>query len=173
MIEINTKRLPVVLSLVAVIIFSSSLFAQSEFSDVNVEYMFSLPNDAWKMTAKPSQMSPNVEYVHNYRREGYLEIRKATVDPNDLLDELIRAEEQKLQFVPGFVAGKEDPFKGALEGRVFNYEFVRSGRNMTGRFYFLKATANTVYILRFTGERDLLRSIRNETDLIARTFKLK
>ncbi len=44
---------------------------------------------------------------------------------------------------------------------------------MIGRFYFLKAGDNTVYVLRFTGFRDKLRSIRNQTDSIARTFALK
>ena len=69
--------------------------------------------------------------------------------------------------------GKEENFKGALNGRVFNYEFIRSGRNMSGRFYFLRSGLTTVYIVRFTGRKDKLRSIRNQTDYIARTFTLK
>jgi hypothetical protein len=157
----------------AVFVLGGTVLAQSEFNDVNVEYTFSLPSDNWKMTVKPSRMSPNVEYVYNYRKEGHLEIRKITIDPNTLFGDLIRDEEQKLQFVPGYVAGREENFKGLLEGRVFNYEFVRSGRNMSGRFYFLRASGDTVYVLRFTGEKSNLRSIRNETDLIARTFKVK
>jgi hypothetical protein len=44
---------------------------------------------------------------------------------------------------------------------------------MSGRFYFLKADDTNVYVLRFTGMRDQLRSIRNQTDLIARTFEIK
>jgi hypothetical protein len=44
---------------------------------------------------------------------------------------------------------------------------------MSGRFYFLKADASNVYLLRFTGMRDQLRTIRNQTDLIARTFEIK
>jgi hypothetical protein len=44
---------------------------------------------------------------------------------------------------------------------------------MSGRFYFLKADDTTVYILRFTGLRDGLRTIRNQVDSIARTFKVK
>ena len=57
-------------------------------------------------------------------------------------------------------------------GSVFNFEFVRNGRPMSGRFYFLKANDNTVYVLRFMGYRDRLRSIRNQTDSIGRTFTL-
>ena len=162
-----------ILTFIALLVLVSASMAQSEFSDPNAEYLFSLPSDSWKMTVKPSQMSPNVEYVYNFRREGHLEIRKSSVDQNAPFSEIIREEEQKLQFVPGFVAGREENFKGSLSGRIFNYEYVRSGRNMSGRFYFLKADLTTVYILRFTGEKNSLRSLRNETDQIARTFRLK
>lgn len=149
-------------------------FAQKQtFNDVNAEYTFDLPDAAWKMTVKPSAISPNVEYVYNDRRDGHLEVRKLALKSGDLLSDLIREEEQKLQFQPGYVAGKEEPFTGKFSGTVFNYEYVRAGRNMSGRFYFLKAAPDSVYVLRFTGERDKLRTIRNLTDSIARTFELK
>ena len=151
-----------------------SLFAQNEtFSDPNVEYTFDLPDAAWKMTSKPSTLSPNVEYVFKDRSDGYMEVRKLSIKSNQMLGDIIREEETKLQFMPGYVAGKEENFQGALDGRVFNFEFVRSARNMSGRFYFLKAKDDTVYVLRFTGERDKLRNIRNQVDSIARTFKVK
>ena len=152
----------------------ASIFAQNEtFSDPNVEYTFDLPEAAWKMTSKPSTLSPNVEYVFKDRTDGYLEVRKLSVKSNQMLSDVIRDEETKLQFMPGYVAGKEENFQGALDGRVFNFEFVRSARNMSGRFYFLKAKDDIVYVLRFTGERDKLRMIRNQVDSIARTFKVK
>jgi hypothetical protein len=165
---------PFFLSSVFVLFFAFSAYAQSSFSDVNVPYTFDLPEADWKQTVKPSASSPNVEYVYKDRRDGHLEIRKITVAPGELLSDIIaREQEQRLQFLPGYVAGKEENFAGALKGKAFNFEFVRSGRNMSGRFYFLKADDTTVYLLRFTGERDKLRSIRNQTDSIARTFKLK
>ena len=158
----------------AALLLTASAVAQTEtFSDANVEYTFDLPEAAWKMTVKPSDISPNVEYVYGERQSGHLEIRKLSIKPGELLSETISDEEQRLQFLPGYVAGKEEDFRGSLNGKVFNYEFVRSGRNMSGRFYFLKSADNAVYILRFTGQRDKLRSIRNQTDSIARTFELK
>lgn len=151
----------------------SALGQGGSFSDPNVDYTFDLPDERWKMTVKPSDTSPNVEYVFIDRRDGHLEVRKLTVGQNDLLTDVIRSEEQKLQFQPGYVTGKEENFSGKLRGSVFNYEYVRAGRNMAGRFYFLRANPTTVYVLRFTGERDKLKSIRNFTDSIARTFALK
>jgi hypothetical protein len=44
---------------------------------------------------------------------------------------------------------------------------------MLGRTYYLQADSRTIYALRFTGLRDKLSRIRNQTDVIARTFKLK
>lgn len=157
------------------IALSVSAFAQTDFSDPNVDYTFTIPNDSWKITVKPSEVSPNVEMVYNFRKDGHLEVRKLTVEENALYGDIISQEEQSLQFLPGYVAGTEDNFRGTLSGKVFNFEFVRSGRNMSGRFYFLRPTSGstTVYVLRFTGLKDMLRSIRNETDSIARTFKLK
>lgn len=151
----------------------SALAQTQNFSDANAGYTFDLPETAWKMTSKPSALSPNVEYVFGDRRDGHLEVRKIALKQGDMLLDLIRDEEAKLNFLKGYVAGKEETFAGKLKGTVFNYEYVSSGRNMSGRFYFLKADDANVYVLRFTGERDKLRAIRNQTDSIARTFELK
>lgn len=146
----------------------------STFEDKNVEYTFDLPDSLWKMTVKPTATSPNVEYVFGDRLDGHLEIRKLSVKADDLMtDVIVREQEQRLQFRPGFVAGKEENFAGNYRGNVFNFEFTQSGKPMSGRYYFLRADPTTVYVLRFTGLRNQLMSIRNQIDSIARTFKVK
>lgn len=157
------------------LMFAVFAFAQSQtFSDVNVEYTFELPEPLWKIIAKPLAGNPNVEYAYGDRLDGHLEIRKLSIKDGEVVSDLIqRDQEQKLQFMPGYVAGKEEPFAGALRGRVFNYEFIRFGKPMSGRFYYLKSDDNTAYVLRFTGLRDKLRMIRNQIDSISRTFKMK
>lgn len=153
---------------------AGSTFAQgSSFSDPNVDYTFDLPNTKWKMTVKPSATSPNVEYVYGDRNDGHLDVRKLTVGKNAVMSDIIQDEEQKLQFRGGFVAGKQETFAGKLRGSIFNFEYVASGRNMSGRFYFLRANDTTVYLLRFSGQKDSLRSLRAQTDSIARTFGVK
>jgi len=152
---------------------AGSAFAQSSFSDSNVEYTFDLADPTWKMTARPSATSPNVEYVYGDRQNGHLRIRKLTVGKNDTMTEIIQNEEQKLQFLVGFVAGKQETFSGRLSGSIYNYEYVSAGRSMAGRLYFLRANDTTVYMLMFNGQKDSLRSIRNQTDQIARTFAVK
>jgi hypothetical protein len=156
-----------------VVAFSFAASAQSSFSDANVAYSFELPSSTWKMTTKPSASSPNVEYVYGDRSDGYLEIRKMSIGANEIMsDVLAREQEQKLQFLPGFVAGRDEDFNGTLRGKALNFEFTKGGKNMTGRYYFLR-DGNTVYVLRFTGLREKMGSIRNQTDSIARTFKVR
>ena len=143
------------------------------FSDPTVDYSFTVPEGKWKKTVTPSATSPNVEYVYGDRFDGHLEIRKLTVAKGSIMTDIVRDEEQKLQFRAGFVSGKEENFSGKLKGSAYNFEYVAAGRSMSGRFYFLKANDTTVYILRFSGQKDSLRSLRSNTDSIARTFGVK
>lgn len=142
----------------------------SVFTDPLVNYSFQLPDAKWKMTVRPSATDLSVEYVFGDRRNGHLEVRKQTTTKNALLTDLVREEEQKLMFRLGFAAGKEENFTGKLKGTIYNFEYVASGRTMSGRFYFLRSGDSTVYVLRFTGLKDSLKSLRGQTDSIARTF---
>ena len=145
----------------------------SAFADPAVDYTFDVPDERWKMTVKPSAARPSVEYVFVDRNDGHLEVRRVSVAKDAILGDIVRDEEQKLQFLPGYVAGRDETFSGRLRGSIFNFEFVRAGRPMSGRFYFLRANDTTVYVLRFTGFRDKLKSIRHFTDSIGRTFEVK
>ena len=166
------KRTYILFSIALCLILGVSAFGQmGTFSDPSVDYTFDIPDERWKMTVKPSTAKPNVEYVFIDRNDGHLEVRRVSAAKDALLADIIREEEAKLQFLPGYVAGRDENFSGRLRGSIFNFEFVRAGRPMSGRFYFLRANDNTVYVLRFTGYRDKLKSIRNQTDSIGRTFR--
>lgn len=168
------NNLMMIFASIAMFLAAVPAMAQADmFSDPTVDYSFQLPEPKWKMTVKPSVTSPNVEYVYGDRFDGHLEVRRLTVAKDSILSDIVQSEEQKLQFRPGFVAGKEENFAGRLRGSVFNFEYVAAGRSMAGRFYFLKVNETTVYLLRFSGQKDMLRSIRNQTDSIARTFGVK
>lgn len=159
------------IAILAAVLSAVSVFAQTErFSDPNVEYSFDIPDERWKMTVKPSATNKSVEFVFVDRNDGHLEVRRIASPRATKISDVIREEEAKLQFMTGYVPGKEEPFGGKLTGAVFNFEFVRAGRPMAGRYYFLRSD-DSVYILRFTGFRDKLRSIRHHTDIIGRTFE--
>ena len=149
-------------------------FAQQLYSHDKVEYSFELPSTTWRAILEPDAAHEHPEFVFGDRLDGYLTFRKEVVEtgtkPADVAQ---RDQDLTLRFLPGFVQGKQDPFNGRLGGVTMSYEFVRAGKPMLGRTYYLQADPRTIYAVRFTGLRDKLNRIRNQTDLIARTFKLK
>jgi hypothetical protein len=137
-------------------------------------YTLDLPSATWKVISEPDETHEHAEFVNGDRLEGYLQVRKEVVDAGTTPSDLGRRDlDQKLRFLPGFVEGKEEKFSGRLNGVTVSYEFIKTAKPMAGRIYYLQADNRTIYSLRFSGSRDKLARIRNQTDLIARSFKLK
>ena len=152
---------------------TSTLAQESHLSDQG-EYTIELPSSLWRSISEPDSLRDRAEFVYGDRMDGFLQIRKEIVDagtsPSDVA---LRDQDQKLRYIPGFVQGKQEPFSGRLNGVTASYEFTRAGKPMIGRIYYLQADNRTIYALRFTGLREKLTRIRNQTDSIARSFKLK
>lgn len=148
--------------------------AQQLYTHDKVDYSFELPSATWKSIMEPDAAHDHPEFVYGDRLDGYLTIRKEIVDAGTTPGELAaRDQDLRLRYLPGFVEGKQESFNGRLDGVTMAYEFVRTGKPMLGRTYYLQVDNRTIYALRFTGLRDKLSRIRNQTDLIARTFKIK
>ena len=159
--------------LVLIALAASVALAQQTYTHDQVDYSFEIPSPNWKSILEPDA-SHQPEFVYGDRLDGYLQIRKEVVDAGTTPGVLAqRDQDLRLRFLPGFVEGKQEPFNGRLDGVTMSYEFVRTGKPMLGRVYYLQADNRTIYALRFTGLKDKLARIRNQTDLIARTFKLK
>ena len=163
------------LTAAAVCLLAFPAFGQGDvFSDTNAEYTFSIPDAKWKVATRPTATLSNADLVYVDRADGLLEIRKLTVAKDQVLSDLIHGgEESKLSFRPGFVAGKDENFSGKMRGAIFNYEYVGAGHSMAGRSYYLRANDTTVYLLKFTGPKENIRSFRTQADAMARTFSLK
>jgi hypothetical protein len=150
------------------------VLAQQIYTNEKVDYSFELPSPTWRAILEPDAAHEHPEFVYGDRLDGFLTIRKEVVDAGTTAAELARRDQDlKLRYLPGFVEGKQEPFNGRLDGVTISYEFVRTGKPMLGRTYYLQVDNRTIYALRFTGLRDKLSRIRNQTDLIARTFKMK
>ena len=172
------RKLGIVLaSMLLALAFASfhTLRAQTEtFTDANVDYTLELPSPTWRLSERPDAEHSLAGFVYGDRMDGYLQIRKEVVDAGVTPDNLSQREsEQKLRFLPGFVEGKGEKFAGRLGGYAFNYEYTSAGKPMAGRIYYLQADNRTIYVLRFTAQRDRLGRMRNQTDVIARSFRLK
>ena len=149
--------------------------AQGPYTSDQLDYSIELPSSVWKVISEPDAAHGHAEFIYGDRLEGYLQIRKELVDAGTTPSDLARRDlDQKLRFLPGFVeGGKEEKFSGRLSGVTSSYEFTKTGKPMMGRIYYLQADNRTIYALRFSGLRDKLARIRNQSDLIARSFKLK
>jgi len=145
------------------------------YTSPKVSYTVDFPSAVWRLMDEPDEIHQHAEFIYGDRNDGYLRIRKETLDEGLTVREFgVRDQDQKVRFLPGYVDGKmEDPFIGRLRGVTISYEYTQAGKPMTGRTYYLQGDSRTVYVLRFTGSRDKLARIRNQTDQIARSFKLK
>lgn len=153
---------------------ASASVAQQVYSHARVDYTFELPSPMWRAILEPDAAHENPEFVFGDRLDGHLTIRKEVVEAGTTAGQLAERDmDQKLRFLPGFVEGKQDPFNGRLDGVMITYEYTKTGKVMLGRTYYLQTDNRTIYALRFTGLKDKLSRIRNQTDLIARSFKLK
>lgn len=166
-------RRSLVIALVLIGLMAPLALGQQIYTHDKVAYTFEIPSANWKTILEPDAAHEHPEFVYGDRLDGFLTIRKEIVDAGTSASELAERDQVKLRFLPGFVEGKEEAFNGRLDGVTVSYEFVRTGKPMLGRTYYLQVDPRTIYALRFTGLRDKLARIRNQTDLIARTFKLK
>lgn len=148
--------------------------AQQTYSGAKVDYSVEFPSGTWRLMGEPDDTHQHAEWIYGDRLDGYLRIRKEALEPDLTVKEFAhRDQDQKVRFLPGYVDGKEERFEGRLMGVTVAYEFTQSGKPMAGRTYYLQADSRTVYALRFSGLRDKLTRIRNQTDAIARSFRLK
>jgi hypothetical protein len=165
------------LALFAFILIAGSISvaaAQQAYTSDQIGYSLELPSPVWRAISEPDAAHEHAEFVNGDRLDGYLQIRKEVVDADTTASNLAHRDlDQKLRFLPGFVEGKEEPFKGRLSGVTVSYEFIKTGKPMMGRIYYVQADNRTIFALRFTGLRDKLTRIRNQTDMIARSFQVK
>lgn len=149
--------------------------AQEVFADPNVEYTLELPTPTWKTTSRADGVYQRVEFVNGDRMDGYLRIRKEAINHDETPAAIAaRHADLKLRYKSGYVGGgKPESFAGRLKGVTMGYEYTEAGKQMAGRVYYLQADDHTVYALHFTGLREKLQRARNQTDSIARSFRLK
>ena len=144
------------------------------YTSPKVGYSVDFPSATWRLVDEPDELNQHTEFVYGDRVDGYLRIRKETTEEGLSINDFAhRDQDQKTRFLPGYVDGKSESFSGRLSGVTSSYEFTERGKPMAGRTYYLQADSRTIYVLRFTGLREKLLRIRNQTDQIARSLRLK
>ena len=152
----------------------NALAQEHSYNSIKGEYIVDFPSATWKLVDEPDDVHQHTEFVYGDRNDGYLKVRKESLEQGTTIREFAHRDlDQRERFRPGFVIGKEESFSGRLTGATASYEYTNAGKPMAGRSYYLQGESNTVYVLRFTGLRDKLQRIRNQTDSIARSLRSK
>src|SRR5436853_2746862 len=110
------------------------------------------------------------EFVYRDRSEGLLKITKESVGTRAVAD-LVREEEETLKvYKAGLEMTGNEPFGGGpLKGIRLSFFYVEGERKYAATYYYLQ-DGDGVWILRFSGKRGALDTIRNVTDQMARSF---
>ena len=156
--------------------FACTSFVKAQtFNNPKVEYTIDLPSQTWRLVSDPEDGNQAQEFINGQdRNDGLLRIRKMMVEAGVTADEAARHDQdQNLRYQRGYVDGKQEKFSGRNNGVVLTYEYTNGGKPMAGLIYYLQPDSRTVYTLRFTGRRDKIGLLRTQTDLIARSFKVK
>jgi hypothetical protein len=153
-------------------------FAQEVFEDPEGKYTITLPSGWLAIVNQDSLGRKEVNIVFKVRENGALKIRSIDdVEPNtEVMSYAKRDEEQTVRFQPGYDKISLENFLvgGGRSGALLSYDYKNAaGQPFTGRNYYLRTGEKTVYVLRFTGRKNILATLRNQTDAIARSFKAK
>ena len=144
------------------------------YSSPKADFTVEFPSSTWRKIGEPDDVHQHTEFIYGDRSDGYLRIRKEVLEGGvSIKDFALRDQDQRNRFLPGFVEGKQETFNGRPDAYTASYEFTQAGKAMAGRTYYLQSDPHTVYVLRFTGLRPKLLSLRNQTDSIARSLKTK
>lgn len=141
-----------------------------EYTDSAGQYKLTLVGD-WKAVAYSDAVGrPKTEFVYRDRSEGLLKITREPITGS--LADAVRQEEETLKiYRAGFEGLSTESFGGGSRSGVrMSFFHTEGGRRMANTFYYLQ-DKNAMWVLRFTGKRGGIDTIRNITDQIARSFK--
>ncbi|MCI0488792.1 MAG: hypothetical protein L0229_19550 [Blastocatellia bacterium] len=162
-----------VLTALFLIICPLVFVAQSgqEFKDPEGMYAITLAGDWKAVSYKDAVGRQKTEFVYRDRSEGLLKITKESLTDGDLAGMVRREEETQKIYRAGFERASTEAFgAGPLKGFRFSFYNTDSHRPKANTYYFLQE-GNSVWVLRFTGSRGTLDTIRNLTDQVARSFR--
>ncbi|MCI0336567.1 MAG: hypothetical protein L0226_03245 [Acidobacteria bacterium] len=152
--------------------------AQEVFEDPDGQYTVTLPAGWIAVVNQDSLGRKDVNIVFKIRENGALKVRRVDDSESklELIDYAKKDEEQTVRFLPAYDKLTLENFLlgGGKTGTLLSYDFKNAaGQPFTGRNYYLRSGEKIIYVLRFTGRKNTLGTLRNQTDAIARSFKAK
>jgi len=166
-----------IISVIAIfaIVFAPTLMGQTRtYTAENLNYVLVLPSAEWRAIEVPGIAKNSTQFRYNNGGAVQLRIRRQLVNSDDTVADLIeRQQTLHRSSLRGYVKEKVEPVTGRLNGARYAYEYVKDGKPTARVIYYLEANNRIVYRLEFAGSPDLLRTLSEQTDFIASSFRLK
>lgn len=161
-------------------LFAPAAFTQSAtevFEDPEGKYTLNLPAGWLGIVNTDGLGRKDVNIVYKVRENGALKVRRAELESAaEPMDYAAKDEQERIRFSPGYDKLSLEKFLlgGSKSGALLSYDYKNTaGQLFTGRVYYLRTDEKTIYVLQFTGRRNILGTLRSHTDAIARSFKVK
>jgi hypothetical protein len=147
---------------------------QRSYTNRNLDYVLDLPSANWRVIKVPGITHSSTEFRYGSKSPVHLRIRRelvhAGVTPADMVQRKQRFDRVSLR---GYVKSKVEPFEGRLSGVKYAYEYVTAGKLTAVLIYYLHSNNRFIYRVEFVGPPNKLRALAEQTDFIARSFRMK
>lgn len=159
------------IAILLVVIPSALAQNAHEFTDPSGQYKMTLIGE-WRAVSYDDAVGRHrTEFVYRDRSEGLLKITRETL-PGALTDAVRQDEENLKIYRSGFERSSSEQFGGgAMTGIRLSFFSTEGNRKMANTYYYLQ-DKNAMWVLRFTGKRGSLDTVRNITDQVARSFRI-
>jgi len=175
-IHFNIKKLSTWLTLVLVVLlFPSTVRNQTRtFTHKDGGYALELPSESWRAITVSGVAHDSTEFRYGDQGSVRMRIRRELVEtgvvPSDLV---LRQQRSDRVALLGYMKGSNETFEGRLNGAKYPYEYVSAGKVKARLIYYLQADSRIIYRLEFVGPPKKLWELRDQTDFIARSFRVK
>lgn len=144
------------------------------YTAAHLDYVLVLPSAHWHAVNVPGVAHDSTQFRYDNHGTVHLRVRRELAPENlSAADVIERQQTLDRSSLRGYVKEKVEPIAGRLTGARYAYEYVTEGKPTARVTYYLAANKRLIYRLEFAGSPELLRSISDQTDFIARSFRLK
>jgi len=139
------------------------------------QYVLDLPSAQWRAITVQGADYPRDFRYSDDNRVVRLRIRREIVQDESVSTTAVVERQRRLDrsAKPGYVTRKVESFTGAFSGAKYSYEYVSAGKARATVIYYLRVTKRAIYRIEFNGLPKMLFDLADQTDSIARSFRLK
>src|ERR1041384_6353687 len=139
------------------------------------EYVLDLPSAQWRAITASGANYPRDFRFSDDNGGVRLRIRREIVKDESVSTIDVAERQRRLDRSArlGYVTGTVESFKGAFSGTKYSYEYVSAGKPMAKVTYYLQVAKRAIYRIEFSGPSKMLLDLANQTESIARSFRLK